>query len=82
MRTRWTALLALLLAAAFVAGLATQVTATDCEKAQAAQEQAAETKTEIKGKVEEEKGKTTVEMKKIEEEREASEAAVPAEKPE
>jgi hypothetical protein len=82
MRTKWTSLLALALAVAFVAGLVTQVTAADSDKAQAAQEQAAEKKVEMKGKVEEEKGKATVEMKKIEPEAEVPEAAPPAEKPE
>lgn len=64
----------LLLAIAFVAGLVTQVAATNCDKAQAAQEltdkkaevegAAEEQKVEIKGKVEEEKGKATLEMEK------------------
>ena len=80
MRGKLTALLALLLAVAFVAGLVTQVTATDCDKAKAAQAQAEE-KVEVKAKVEEEKGKTTLEMKEIDPKAEASEAAATA-KPE
>ena len=74
MRGKLTALLTLLLAVTFVAGLVTQVTATDCDKAKAAQEQAEE-KVEVKAKVEEEKGKTSVEMKEIDPKAEASEAA-------
>jgi hypothetical protein len=80
MRGRWTALLTLLIAVAFVAGLVTQVAATDCDKAQAAQAQAEE-KVEVKAKVEEEKGKTTLEMKEIDPKAEASEAVATA-KPE
>jgi len=82
MSKKWTSWLALVLAVAFVAGMVTQVTATDCDKAQAAQEQAAEKKVEMKGTVEEEQGKATLEMKKIEPKGEASEAAAPADKPE
>ena len=77
MRGKFTVLLALLLAVAFVAGLVSQVAATDCDKAQAAQVQA-ETKVEVKAKVEEEKGKTTLEMKEIDPKAEASEAAATA----
>jgi len=81
MRGKLTALLTLLLAVAFVAGLVTQVTATDCDKAKAAQAQAEE-KVEVKAKVEEEKGKTTLEMKEIKPEGGASEAAAATGKPE
>jgi hypothetical protein len=80
MRGKLSALLTLLLAVAFVAGLVTQVTATDCDKAQAAQAQAEE-KVEVKAKVEEEKGKTTLEMKEIDPKAEASEVPATA-KPE
>ena len=78
MRGKFTTLLALLLAVAFVAGLVSQVAATDCDKAKAAQ---AEEQVEVKAKVEEEKGKTTLEMKEIDPKAEASEAAATA-KPE
>lgn len=82
MRVKWTALLTLLVAVAFVAGLVSQVAATDCDKAQAAQAQGqAEAKVEVKAKVEEEKGKTTLEMKEIDPKAEASEAPA-TEKPE
>lgn len=81
MSKKCTSWLALVLAVAFVAGMVTQVTATDCDKAQAAQEQTAEKKVEMKGKVEEEKGKATLEMKKTEPEAEAPEATAPADKP-
>ena len=75
MRGKLTTLLTLLLAVAFVAGLVTQVTATDSDKAQA------EEKVEVKATVEEEKGETTLEMKEIDPKAEASEAAATA-KPE
>jgi hypothetical protein len=80
MRGKRTALLSLLLAVAFVAGIVTQVAATDCDKAKAEQAQAEE-KVEVKAKVEEEKGKTTLEMKEVDPKAEASEAAA-TEKPE
>ncbi len=55
----------LLLAIAFVVCVVPQVAATNCDKAQEAHDVAAETKVEIKGKVEEEKGKATTELKEI-----------------
>ena len=81
MRGKLTALLTLLMAVAFVAGLVTQVAATDCDKAQAAQTQAEEKVVEVKAKVEEEKGEATTEMKEIDPKAEATEAAATA-KPE
>ena len=77
MRGKWTALLTLLLAVTFVAGLVAQVAATDCDKTQAAEAQAQE-KVEVKAKVEGEKGKTTPETKEIAPKAEASEAAAGA----
>lgn len=68
MKRKFASWLALLLAVAFVAGMVTQVAATDCTKAQEAQDLAAEKKVEVKGKVEEEKGKTTLEMKEMKQE--------------
>ena len=81
MRGKLTSLLTLLLAVAFVAGLVTQVAATDCDKAQAAQAQAEE-KVEVKAKVEEEKGKTTLEMKEVQSEVIQEEAPAAPEIPE
>lgn len=81
MRGKLTALLTLLMAVAFFAGLVTQVAATDGDKAPAAQSQAEEKVVEVKAKVEEEKGKTEVEMKEIDPKAGATEAAVTA-KPE
>jgi hypothetical protein len=78
MKGKLTAWLTLLLAVAFVAGIVTQVAATDCDKAKEAQAQAEEKVVEMKGKVEEEKGKTTLEMKEIDPKAEASEAAAAA----
>jgi hypothetical protein len=82
MTGKFASLLTLMLAVAFVAGLATQVAATDCDKAQAAEEQAAEKKVEIKATVEEEKGKATVEMKEHAAEDVESEAEAATEMPE
>ena len=81
MKGKFASLLTLLLAVAFVAGLVTQVAATDCDKAQAAQAQAEE-KVEVKAKVEEEKGKTTLEMKEVQPEVIPEEAPAVPEKPE
>ena len=81
MKGKFASLLTLLLAVAFVAGLVTQVAATDCDKAKAAQAQAEE-KVEAKAKVEEEKGETTLEVKEVKPEDVASEAAAVTEKPE
>ena len=64
MKGKFASLLTLLLAVTFVAGLVTQVAATDCDKAQEAQV-VAEEKGEVKAKVEEEKGKTTLETKEV-----------------
>lgn len=82
MKPKFASFLALLLTAAFVAGPAAQVAATDCDKAQAAQAQAEEKVVEVKGKVEEEKGKTTLEMKEMKPEGTPSEEAATTEKPE
>jgi len=65
MKPKFASLLALLLALSFVAVLGTQAFATDCDKEQAAQEQA-DQKVEIKAKVEEEQGKATAEVKELE----------------
>jgi hypothetical protein len=65
----------LLLVVAFVACIAPQVAATNCDKAHEAKDAATETKVEIKGTVEEEKGKATTEMKEIKSEVEAAGAA-------
>jgi hypothetical protein len=81
MRGKLTALLTLLMAVAFVAGLAAQVAASDCDKAHATQAQAEEKAVEVKAKVEEETGKATTEMKEIDPKAEATEEAATA-KPE
>lgn len=81
MRGKLTSLLTLLLAVAFVAGLVTQVAATDSDKAQAAQV-VVEEKVEVKAKVEEEKGKTTLEMKEVQSEVILEEAPAAPEIPE
>lgn len=81
MKGKFASLLTLLLAVAFVAGLVTQVTATDCDKAKAAQV-VAEEKVEVKAKVEEEKGKTTLEMEEVKSEVILEEAPAVPEKPE
>ncbi len=65
MKGKFASLLTLLLAVAFVAGLVTQVAATDCDKAQEAQVAGRREGREVKAKVEEEKGKTTLEMKEV-----------------
>ena len=81
MRGKLTALLTLMMAVAFVAGLVAQVAATDCDKAQAAQAQAEEKVAEVNAQVEEEKGEAATEVKKIDPATEASEAVATA-KPE
>ena len=81
MKGKFASLLTLLLAVAFVAGLVTQVAATDCDKAQATQV-VAEEKVEVKAKVEEEKGKTTLEMEEVKSEVILEEAPAVPEKPE
>lgn len=65
MKLKFASLLALLLALAFVSAGIGYAAAKDCTKVEAAQDLAAEKKVEVKGKVEEEKGKATTEMKEL-----------------
>jgi hypothetical protein len=81
MKPKFVSLLALLLALSFVAVLGTQAFATDCDKEQAAQEQA-DQKVEVKGKVEEEAGKTTVDAKELKLEGDSAEEAAKSKNPE
>jgi len=80
MKPKFASLLALLLALSFVAMLGTQAFATDCDKEKAAQEQA-DQKVEVKAKVEEEAGKTTVDVKELEPADDSSEEAAKTKNP-
>ena len=82
MKAKFASLLALLLALTFVAVLVTQVAATDRgDKEKTAQEQA-DQKVEVKGMIQEEQGKTTVDAKELKPLGDASEEAAKTEKPE
>ena len=80
MKSKFASLLALLLAVSFVAVLGTQAFATDCDKEKAAQEQA-DQKVEVKAKVEEEQGKTSVDAKELKSMGDSTEEAAKTEKP-
>jgi len=92
MRTKSTSLLALLLAFAFLAVGITTAAAKNCDLMAAAQEMeqgktemegvAKDQKVEVKGKVEEEKGKTTMEMKEMKPEGIPEKAPAVPDKPE
>jgi len=80
MKSKFASLLALLLAVSFVAVLGTQAFATDCDKEKAAQEQA-DQKVEVKAKVEEEQGKTSVDAKELKSMGDSTEEAAKSKNP-
>ena len=85
MKPKFALLLALLLAVTFVSAGISYAAETGHDKVQPAVEQATQEpinqKVEVKGKLEEEKGKTTLELKRIRSEGEAPEEAAAPEIP-
>lgn len=82
MKPKFASLLALLLALTFVAVLVTQVAATDCGDKEKAAQELADKKVEVKGMVEAEAGKTTVDVKELRPVGDPTEEAAKTEKPE
>jgi len=80
MKSKFASLLALLLTLSFVAVLGTQAFATDCDKEKAAQEQA-DQKVEVKAKVEEEQGKTTMDAEELKSTGDSTEEAAKSKNP-